>query len=254
LAAEDGGIFTFGDAAFAGSPDGSLGDDALAAIAVTPDGHGYWVASVSGRVLPFGSATDDGSLRAGCHDQAVVGIAARAGGGYWLSSSAAPREVLPADPDPIEVVVAQSRAMQTLLQVRQACQPFVEPSFGRLSSPLPGARVTTGFGWRTHPVFRMRQFHTGIDMAGPSVIVAPADGVVVQIELRPGYGLATIIDHGDGIATVVGHQATVAVRAGDRVSRGQEIGRVGHSGYATGNHLHFEVRLHGRPTDPRRWF
>jgi hypothetical protein len=253
LTTSDGGVFTFGDAEFRGSPGGSLGDDSAAGMAVTPDGAGYWIATVGGRVLAYGSAADDGSLATGCHDRAVVGIAARSRGGYWLSSAAEPREILPPHADPIEVVVAQSGAMQTLLRVRQACQPMVEPSSDRVFSPLPDARVTAGFGWRTHPVFRMPQFHTGIDLAGRQTVLAPADGVVVQVEVRPGYGLTTIIDHGDGIATVLAHLAAVAVHPGDHVTRGQSIGTEGHSGYATGDHLHFEVRLHGVPTDPRRW-
>jgi murein DD-endopeptidase MepM/ murein hydrolase activator NlpD len=75
----------------------------------------------------------------------------------------------------------------------------------------------------------------------------------VQVQMRQGFGLATIVDHGDGTATVYGHQSAVAVKAGQAVRRGQAIGTVGHTGYATGDHLHFEVRVHGVPTDPRRW-
>jgi murein DD-endopeptidase MepM/ murein hydrolase activator NlpD len=102
-------------------------------------------------------------------------------------------------------------------------------------------------------VYHKPQNHTGVDLAGPSAIVAPADGVVVQVADRQGYGLTTVIDHGDGTGTVYGHQSAVQVRAGDRVVRGQRIGTVGHSGYATGPHLHFEVRVHGVPTDPTLW-
>ena len=254
LVASDGGVFTFGDAGFRGSPGGSLGDDEAAAMAVTPDGDGYWIATVGGRVLPYGSATDDGSLAAGCHDQAVVGIAARRHGGYWLSSSAFPREIVLPRADPIAIVGAESEALQTLLRVRQACQPTVEPSTERMTSPLPGARVTSAYGQRIHPVHGKPQFHTGLDMAGRPTILAPADGIVLQVLVRPGYGLTTIIDHGDGIASVLAHQAAVSVHPGDHVTRGRAVGTVGRSGYATGAHLHVEVRVHGIPTDPRRWF
>ena len=68
-----------------------------------------------------------------------------------------------------------------------------------------------------------------------------------------GYGNATVIDHGNALATLYGHQSAMLVGPGDRVPRGQVIGRVGCTGYCTGPHLHFEVRLYGTPVDPVRY-
>lgn len=76
----------------------------------------------------------------------------------------------------------------------------------------------------------------------------------MQVAVRQGYGLTTIVDHGDGVGTVYAHQERVSVGVGQRVSTGQVIGTVGSSGYATGPHLHWEVRVHGEPTDPRSWW
>jgi hypothetical protein len=253
LVASDGGIFTFGDAVF----HGSAGDRGLpgqvVGIARSTDGDGYWLATLDGRVLPFGDAVDGGSVAGSCMDQPVAGIAARSLGGYWLATSTFLPAVPPPAADPIDIVAAESANITTLLRVRQGCEPTPSPAAGRLSSPLPGARVTSGYGSRIHPVYRKPQMHTGIDLAGGSAILAPADGVVVQVLLREGFGLTTVIDHGDGLGTVYGHQAAVSVHPGDRVVRGQRIGTVGRSGYATGLHLHFEVRVHGEPTEPRQW-
>ena len=113
--------------------------------------------------------------------------------------------------------------------------------------------MTSGYGTRIHPVYRKPQFHAGIDLAGGSRILAAADGVVVQVLSRQGYGVTTVIDHRDGTETVYGHEAASSVHAGGHVTRGQLIGTVGRTGDATGLHLHFEVRVHGGPTEPRAW-
>jgi murein DD-endopeptidase MepM/ murein hydrolase activator NlpD len=122
---------------------------------------------------------------------------------------------------------------------------------GPLTRPVPGP-VTSPFGYRIHPIFGTRRLHTGWDMsAGAGTpIVASADGVVVSAGVRGGYGNATVIDHGGGLATLYAHQSSMAVGAGQSVSQGQVIGYVGCTGYCTGAHLHFEVRVGGAPVDP----
>ena len=109
------------------------------------------------------------------------------------------------------------------------------------------------YGWRVHPILGVRKLHEGIDIWAPegTPIKAAAGGVVVWAGPRGGYGNAVIIDHGSGVGTVYAHQSSVAVGAGQSVSRGQVIGYVGHTGLAGGPHLHFEVRVGvGRTT---RW-
>jgi murein DD-endopeptidase MepM/ murein hydrolase activator NlpD len=112
--------------------------------------------------------------------------------------------------------------------------------------------ITSGFGPRVHPIFHDVRIHTGIDFgAGEGTpILAAADGTVVSAGVLGGYGNATVIDHGSSLATLYGHQSRLLVVAGQRVKRGQVIGLVGHTGFATGPHLHFEVRVAGNPVDP----
>ncbi|MHB9133498.1 MAG: murein hydrolase activator EnvC family protein [Armatimonadota bacterium] len=118
--------------------------------------------------------------------------------------------------------------------------------------PVRG-RISSGFGYRTHPVFRTRKLHTGIDIAAPmgTPIVTTGGGEVIYAGWRGGYGNAVIIDHGRGKATLYGHMSSIAVGNGQVVKRGQLIGRVGSTGISTGPHCHYEVRINGQPVNPR---
>lgn len=129
------------------------------------------------------------------------------------------------------------------------------PGAGTLAWPTDGA-PGSGFGWRTHPIFGTRRFHSGVDIAGPvgQTIVAAAEGLVVSAGFRGGYGLTVVIDHGGGLATLYAHQSRLAVSEGQVVGRGHKIGEIGSSGYSTGPHLHYEVRVGGQPQDPMRWY
>jgi murein DD-endopeptidase MepM/ murein hydrolase activator NlpD len=94
--------------------------------------------------------------------------------------------------------------------------------------------------------------HTGIDLRagmGESIRAA-ASGTVVYADWRGGYGKCVIIDHGGGLATLYAHQSEILVHVGEQVKRGEIIGKVGSTGYSTGPHLHFEVRVNGSPVDP----
>jgi murein DD-endopeptidase MepM/ murein hydrolase activator NlpD len=134
-----------------------------------------------------------------------------------------------------------------------AVAPRTSP--GALASVLPVAgHVTSGFGMRTDPFTGALREHDGLDVGAPegAAIRATADGVVRSAGPRGGYGNAVEVDHGNGLTTLYGHASELLVRAGDTVRAGQEIGRVGSSGRSTGAHLHFEVRVGGRPVDPGR--
>jgi murein DD-endopeptidase MepM/ murein hydrolase activator NlpD len=126
----------------------------------------------------------------------------------------------------------------------------------RLSDPLPGSRVTLGYGQKRHPVERTPYFHRGIDMGAPNgtSILAAADGVVevATTEYAPAKpsGTVVILDHGAGLKTFYAHLGPLAVKPGDRVTRGQMVARVGMSGLTTGPHLHFEVWQDGAHVDP----
>jgi len=95
--------------------------------------------------------------------------------------------------------------------------------------------------------------HPGIDLAGPAgtPIYATADGTVLRAAWNAGgYGNLVELDHGKGIATRYGHMSAILVSEGQHISRGQQIGRMGSTGRSTGSHLHYEVRIDGRPVNP----
>lgn len=128
---------------------------------------------------------------------------------------------------------------------------------GAFQWPVPGShRVTSHYGYRIHPVYKTKKFHTGIDIgAGYGLdIVAAADGVVTLATTNGGYGKCIVINHGTkngkAITTLYGHCSTLLVSNGATVKKGQVIAKVGSTGVSTGPHLHFEVRLNGSTIDP----
>lgn len=116
-------------------------------------------------------------------------------------------------------------------------------------------RITSRYGWRTHPIYGDRRFHAGVDIAGGAgaLIVATEDAVVLSAGPAGGYGNYTVLSHGDNVTSTYAHQSAILVRAGQTVRRGQVIGRVGSTGNVTGPHLHFEIRVNGDPVDPLRY-
>jgi murein DD-endopeptidase MepM/ murein hydrolase activator NlpD len=122
---------------------------------------------------------------------------------------------------------------------------------GDLMYPVNGP-ITSPFGWRIHPILRYRKFHTGVDFGvGYGVPIRASDGgTVIYATWMGGYGNVIIVDHGDGLSTLYAHQSSLGVGTGAHVSRGQTIGYVGSTGFSTGPHLHFEVRVNGNPVDP----
>jgi murein DD-endopeptidase MepM/ murein hydrolase activator NlpD len=112
---------------------------------------------------------------------------------------------------------------------------------------------TSGFGVRSDPFHAGAAMHPGIDLAGSygTPIYATADGTVLRAGWNSGgYGNLVEIDHGRGITTRYGHMSAILVSAGDHITRGQQIGRMGSTGRSTGNHLHYEVRIDGRAVNP----
>lgn len=125
---------------------------------------------------------------------------------------------------------------------------------GVLAWPING-RVSSPFGYRIHPIFGTRRLHTGIDISASTgdPIRAAESGKVILAQTYGGYGRAVVVDHGGGMATLYAHQSSLAVSVGDRVERGEVIGYVGCSGFCTGPHLHFEVRINGAFVDPMQY-
>jgi murein DD-endopeptidase MepM/ murein hydrolase activator NlpD len=138
---------------------------------------------------------------------------------------------------------------------RAAAPPPVTPAPGTAGASGPGEvtdHVTSGFGFRDHPITGDHRFHTGVDLraAEGAPIRAAADGVVKSAGPRGGYGNAVELDHGDGTSTLYAHASALLVQPGQRVTRGEPVALVGQSGQATGPHLHFELRRHDHPVDP----
>lgn len=117
---------------------------------------------------------------------------------------------------------------------------FIKPVIGGVTSP---------FGMRNGVL------HAGTDFGAPmgSAIHASMDGTVTRAEWFDGYGLATDIDHGGGYMTRYGHQSSIKVKKGDKVRQGDVIGLVGSTGDSTGPHLHFEIRINGKPVNPMNY-
>jgi len=115
-----------------------------------------------------------------------------------------------------------------------------------------GGRITSGFGYRTHPILRFSRFHAGIDFGAGwgSPIVAAADGQVVGASWAGGYGRQVRIVHDGGLMTTYSHMSAMVAQPGTQVRQGQVIGYVGSSGLSTGPHVHFEVRVNGRAINP----
>ncbi len=126
-----------------------------------------------------------------------------------------------------------------------------EASVSGFQWPL-NAPISSGFGYRVHPIFGTRRLHKGIDQGASTgtAIAAAKGGTVLSAGWQNGYGNTVVIDHGSGITTLYAHQSSLAVSAGQSVSRGEVIGYVGSTGNSTGPHLHFEIRSNGTAIDP----
>lgn len=155
----------------------------------------------------------------------------------------------------LQRMLSESYSIEALLKGAQRGQRviagmgqgyFVWPTSGRVTSP---------YGWRTHPVYGYRSFHTGIDIGAPSGqrVIAARKGEILYTGYKDAYGLIVIIDHGNSLATVYAHLSKVYVRAGQFVGTKSVIAAVGSTGWSTGPHLHFEVRVNGEHVNPVRY-
>lgn len=124
---------------------------------------------------------------------------------------------------------------------------------GLMRTPVDGARLTSGFGLRLHPILGYSRFHRGVDFGAASgtPIVAAAAGRVAFAGWHGGHGNYVLLAHGRGLGTAYGHMSRIGVRGGQAVAQGQVIGWVGSTGMSTGPHLHYEVWMNGAAVDPR---
>ncbi|AFY73397.1 metalloendopeptidase-like membrane protein [Synechococcus sp. PCC 7502] len=155
---------------------------------------------------------------------------------------------------------AESRLVQDSIQIRNIilAKTFtpdsIIPGTGQMMYPVI-APITSPFGYRMHPILGYQKFHSGMDFGADygTVIYAADSGNVVFAGWYGGYGNAVIIEHGNGISTLYGHTSEVYVTEGQAIQKGQPIARVGSTGFSTGPHLHFEVRVNGEPVDPAQF-
>ena len=117
-------------------------------------------------------------------------------------------------------------------------------------------RISSGFGWRIHPVYRTRKFHTGIDIPKTkgTPVYAAGNGVVTRKGYCYGYGNFIEIKHSGGFRSFYAHLSRTMVNTGDSVSITQQIACVGNTGVATGSHLHYEIRKGKRFLNPAEWY
>jgi murein DD-endopeptidase MepM/ murein hydrolase activator NlpD len=172
------------------------------------------------------------------------------------------------DPDQQQVKVSidqfyalRSQAMSG--RISRALEGGLSPSFAGDWTALADApslwpvegRVGSSFGEREDPINGEGAFHSGLDIEAPdgTPVRAAADGNVTDASMNAGYGREIILNHGHDLLTVYGHLSAMAVVPGQHVIRGQVIGYVGHSGRATGPHLHYEVRVHNVPVNPHKY-
>lgn len=146
-------------------------------------------------------------------------------------------------------VIALARDKETLLAAIPAIQPVSNQDLKRIAS---------GFGYRIHPIYKVRKLHAGLDFSAPvgTPIYATGDGkiTVARTTNGSGYGRYVQIDHGFGYETLYGHMNRVVVRRGQSVKRGDIIGYVGNSGRSTAPHLHYEVIRNGAKINPINFF
>ena len=124
---------------------------------------------------------------------------------------------------------------------------------GVLAWPVPGyTKITSNYGMRVHPITGQYKLHTGVDISAPmgANFVAANDGIVTKAGYNSAYGNMVIIDHGGGISTLYAHGSEILVTVGQTVKRNEAILKVGSTGYSTGPHAHFEVRINGVVTNP----
>lgn len=123
---------------------------------------------------------------------------------------------------------------------------------GEFAWPAPGyTTITSRYGMRIHPILKTARVHTGTDIAMPTgaYIIAANDGIVIKSMYTTGYGNMVMIDHGGGVSTLYGHGSEIIAQTGQEVKKGDIIMKAGSTGWSTGPHLHFEVRINGTAVD-----
>jgi len=155
-----------------------------------------------------------------------------------------------------------NRQLEALKQQQQqsgnsgSSKPSYVTGSGSFMWPVDARTITSPFGWRVHPIFNTEKYHSGVDVGAyaGSPIYAADSGTVQTATYSSSYGNYVVINHGNGYTTLYAHQNSMAVSAGQTVTKGQVIGYVGSTGWSTGPHLHFEITKNGSRVDPQSFF
>ena len=123
---------------------------------------------------------------------------------------------------------------------------------GTFSKPLNRGTITSGYGSRYHPVYRIYKKHSGVDIAAPygSPVLASDGGKVIYAGWKSSYGYCVIVDHGGNLSSLYAHMSAINVSKGEKIYKGKTVGKVGSTGTSTGNHLHFEIQKLGNDINP----
>lgn len=155
----------------------------------------------------------------------------------------------------IDAYQAQLNQLEAEIQEITADSLVINPNYigGEMLWPVPGyTKLSSTFKMRVHPITGVYKLHSGIDIPAPTGtnFLAANDGVVVKAGYNTAYGNMVMIDHGGGVSTLYAHGDKIMVTLGQTVKKGDVVLQVGETGYATGPHAHFEVRINGTPVDP----
>lgn len=155
----------------------------------------------------------------------------------------------------IDAYQAQLNQIESEIQSIISNSLIINPNYvgGIMQWPVPGyTKLSSTFKMRVHPITGVYKLHSGIDIPAPTgtSFLAANDGIVVKAGYNTAYGNMVMIDHGGGVTTLYAHGSKIMVSLGQNVKRGDIVLQVGETGYATGPHAHFEVRINGTPVDP----
>ena len=172
---------------------------------------------------------------------------------YYISKLSAEEQQLQAQIDNYNAQVATIEAEIKLLALNSISEDYIG---GPMIWPIPGhTQITSHFGMRVHPITGAYKLHTGMDVSAPigASFVAAANGIVTKATYNTAYGNMVIIDHGGGVQTLYAHGSEIIAQIGQTVAAGDEILKVGSTGYSTGPHAHFEIRVNGQTIDPEKF-
>ena len=169
---------------------------------------------------------------------------------YYISKLTAEEQALQAEIDEYNFQVSAIEAEIKLLALNSITDDYIG---GAMRWPIPGYdRITSQYGMRVHPITGAYKLHTGVDVGAPmgASFVAAANGIVTKATFNYAYGNMVIIDHGGGVQTLYAHGSEIIAKVGQIVRTGDEVLKVGSTGYSTGPHAHFEIRVNGQTLDP----